>query len=49
MLDVENVVIFFIFFEVFSVFLVLEEVGVGTDGFGLVSHFNEIIIQGSID
>ncbi len=43
--DIEGVVIFLVFLEDVSVVFGLEEVGLGTNGFGLVSHFNEIIIQ----
>jgi hypothetical protein len=43
--DIEGVVIFLVFLEDMSVVFGLEEVGLGADGFGLVSHFNEIIIQ----
>lgn len=43
--DIEGVVILLVFLEDVSVVFGLEEVGLGADGFGLVSHFNEIIIQ----
>lgn len=43
--DVEDIVIFFVFFGYLGVILGGEEVGVRTGRFGLVSHFNEIIIK----
>jgi hypothetical protein len=44
--EIEYVVIFLVFLEELGVVFGLEEVGVGAEGFGLVSHFNEIIIRG---